>query len=895
MMDFAGAWLVQLAISVGLLWGIGLTFLLLLRSPRYYRDGLLMAPFFGFAIVSGLSHYFGALGLNVRQFVWVFVGLAAAAPLVWLLQGRPSLHVRYHWQILMIGVATYGLAFAPLLRLGYLTTVGTTIDGLSYAVRSEYLQEAALVAPIVPAGHPFYGWVASQINVLRVGDVYLVGVLGVLTGQRSYQLLTTIAVLFYALMPLSLYVFSRRTLRLRRPAALLASGLVAIHNLLLWAVYDNFLSQTIAMSLFPLVLSWGFTAARSLRWRDALGFAVLLSALFSLYPVYAVLASLIGALCALALWGRAVLKDRAGGWGVTRRFWRWGAFVLVALMLTNGVAVMRAWTELTYVGQLMDPEKSSAVGAGNITMYPPIAELFGLIAHANSAYDVGAWQLSTWPLWGMLLIAIALAALAWWRLVPALRLPTAMMLGVPALLALQQRVGVNPPHGYPYGYFKVVSLLALLALPFLAQGACQLLQWRGWRIAVGIFLVGFFALNGFNTLWTMRYTLQERIAVDRELIEIADGIQAVPGDDWLLLDLDLRTSTGGPSVRPHWIGYLLKDRRIHYFEPLLTQNCNPTPVLFPVYQYALVERSQDSRRIGEALDEPWYNPQLYRVVWGNARYELRQRTDTTLAALNVPDGLAVWAPGATLTVEIESPRLRVQIAGATPLDTALSAAPRTVQALILTPPPGADVCVTGTCVSLDPGVWLFDFAVQDTDKLFLENQGVASLYFYRVKALAVATGDGSSRLEVARRLEGVAFVTQSAGATDITYEIALIPPQGNFWTYRLGLHLFDPTQKRYFGVWGLDFAPTDSLQTGRLHLDLASRTAKGWVDGAEVPLDVGPAEIETGAVEVQVVWWRLYAPSYLALYEGARFVRDAAAHVEFEGLQSIPPTLLAAP
>ena len=41
---------------------------------------------------------------------------------------------------------------------------------------------------------------------------------------------------------------------------------------------------------------------------------------------------------------------------------------------------------------------------------------------------------------------------------------------MPALLSVQQRFGVNPPRGYAYGYFKTISLVALLSAPFLVQG-----------------------------------------------------------------------------------------------------------------------------------------------------------------------------------------------------------------------------------------------------------------------------------------------------------------------------------------------------------------------------------------------------------------------------------------
>lgn len=882
--------LCQLSVSVFLLWGIGGVFLLLLKPRHYQRDLLLIAPFFGFAVISGLSHYLGVLGLAIRQFVWLFVVLAMAAPAVWFFRGRPRLYARLHWRILIIGLATYVLVLIPLAKLGYLTTIGTTIDGLSYAVRSEYLQQAALVSPEVPPGQPFYGWVASQINVLRVGDVYFVGALGLLTGQRSYQLLTTVAALFYALLPVSVYVFSRRILHFKAASAVLGAGLVAIHNMLLWVVYDNFFSQTLAMALFPIVISFGLTAAHTLRGRETIGFVFLLSALFSVYPVYAVLAALMFGFYAMIRLAQKVSVAPSDWRATLIRYARWGAVTVIVLWLANGVAVYRSFTELNFVGQLLDPEKSVHVGGGNISVFPALSEIFGLIIHANVAFSLDAWQLPAWVHYGLLGGCGVLVGFGWWQLRPKLRLPATLAVLAPLALALQQRFGVNPPHGYPYGYFKAISLVALLSLPFWAQGLVYFLRRPYLKYGVWGLLGGFFLLNCFNTVWTMNYVLRHRVVVDRDAIQLQEGVAVVPLDEWILLDLS-------PGIRQHWIGYLLKGRLIHYRERLFTQHVHD-PAAPSMYRYAVIDRSLDAQRAQQVIDEPWYNPQMYQALWGNARHELRRRTDTVLAYVEMTGTASSWRAGETLDIVYDTAQQFLgAYVGATPvLKGDLIGPPLTIQGLVFAPTKGSVLCLVDACEGLQPGVWLFDIDVEDGGGTFsLRNSGTVPLTLHSLKALAVETGDAQALFEVLHRTEGAAFVTQSVEDTTLIYDVSLIPPKSNFSTYRLGLHLFDPAQSRYFGVWGLDFRPSEDVQHGTLLLDVATRMAQGTVDGVEVPVDLGPFDIEVGNIEVQVVWWKLDTPSYLSLAKSARFVRDAANQVSFVMLTDIPPTILIAP
>ena len=223
--------------------------------------------------------------------------------------------------------------------------------------------------------------------------------------------------------------------------------------------------------------------------------------------------------------------------------------------------------------------------------------------------------------------------------------------------------------------------------------------------------------------------------------------------------------------------------------------------------------------------------------------------------------------------------------------------PRSLAVTILVPGEDSRVCLMADCASLRPGVWTLaiNMAAYDPVLFRLHNAGNGDLIVYGMTALADISSDPALLMGATQRRDGVAFVSQSVESNLLTYDVILIPPLENISVYRLGLHLLDPRQDRYYGVWGLDFAPGSSWQRGQLRLDLSSRVAQGEVNGMAVPVDLGPFDIEVGDIDVQTAWWRLDVPSYLALYRSARFSRDAASQIKYQHYQNISPTILLAP
>jgi len=862
-----GQWLVQAAVSFVLLWGIGLPLAVRVTPLARRREVLLVSPFLGFAVVSAVCSDLGAFGVPVDAYAWGLallgvVGLLTAG----LARRRPPIP---YWPVAALCVGAYALAMLPLIGLGYLTVTGTTVDGLSYAVRSEYLREAAPVIPVVPPGRPFYGWVASQIALIRLGDVYYLATAGALTGARSYRLLTPTAALFFGLLPAGVYVLAR-ALGLRRRAGALAAALAASHNLLLWPVHDDFLSQSIALGIFPLVIALAVRAADGRRAAPTVALGLLFGALLSVYPTYAVVAGFV-VICIAVAAALGTLGDGKRLLAALRAQVAWGLAVAALVVITNPFAVARAMTELTFVAKLLEPGGAMTVGGGNIVVFPPVVEVLGLVPHAFAAYGITHWRPPAAVVWGLAAAAVSCSALGWLGLPAAGRRAAAACVGVATAMALQQRFLVNPPHGYPYGYFKLACLVAVSLLPLLASGVATVLARPRLRYAAAAALAGDIALNVSNSWATMRYVRKHRVVVTRAVQEIEPAVARLPPEDWVLVDVR-------PGLQQHWIGYLLKGRRMSYRAPLFAYNvATPVPVQ-PTFRYALVERALDGRRRGEVADEPWYDPRAYEIVWANRTFELRRRRDDVVAEWVPDDGVARWAAGELLRVAFDGADQRTRIGMQVDRTTQLFGSPRAVEVTLLMLEPGTVLEPAGSApVRLTPGVWRWSLVVPPAppSQVTLRNDGPGAVLVHRVRSSAEEMGRHGPR----RGRVGLAWAGQELDTDALAYDFAVLPPEHDGSVYRFALHVVDPSSARLFGVWSVDVKNAGALRRGRLLLDVAGGTARATLDGSEVPVEMVPGDGRVGRFDVHVVWWKLGRRMPLSDTTTAAVTRDAAGGV----------------
>jgi hypothetical protein len=318
--------------------------------------------------------------------------------------------------------------------------------------------------------------------------------------------------------------------------------------------------------------------------------------------------------------------------------------------------------------------------------------------------------------------------------------------------------------------------------------------------------------------------------------------------------LDLR-----PGLRQHWLGYLLRDQRIRYREPLFTWDASGPGEGRAFVQYAVVEKALDASRRLE-LGEPWYQPATYARLWGNDDYELRARRDATLG--QQPWGRR-WPRGTSLAVDIV-PRRRTLVArlGGETRESGLGAGPaRTLQLRLLAMDPENRFAVPSFArgVALKGGSWLLDLDLAclsggRTAVDLLAGDGILS----EVRLLTARTGDPKACLETARLPSGGAYLEQEVADGRVRLRATLVRPEhAGERTYRLGFHVIDPAEQALFGVWSLDFPPGARVRRGTLELDLRDRSVRGEVDGRPADVPSGRFDVDAGSFQADAVWWQL--------------------------------------
>jgi len=842
-MSFVLDIVVVVTVASAVLGGCGLLWRPLLpwRARPYLT---LLAPLLGLALVSGICHALGGAGLPLVRIAWLPVGLAAAGWAGALLRRR--LRPRRE---LMLALAVCALAFLlaalPLLALGYLTSVGLTSDAVSYAARSEYLQHAPLRAPDAVAGAPMLGLVRSHMK-LRAGDVYLLGLLGLLTGHRSFELLTLSLALFFGLAPGAVFVWARLALRLSPRVALLGAGLVGINNLVLWAVFDNFLSQMMGLSLFPALFVFAVEGFRQPGWRSAAVFGALLATLASVYPVYAVYALATVGLYWFVAWlpahrGRDLPRHAA-----------WWLTAAACAVLLNGVALYRSSRELAMVSQLLKPQGAQFLGSGDILVFPSLYEIAGLVSHEAEATRVHPWPLPRGTTSLLALVVAAFAAYGWRRLAPRPRVAAAALLLAGAALAAHQRFWANPPDGYPYGYFKAVSVLPMEAMVLVAAGLAAAGRRRpALRAASVLTGLAVVVLNLMNSLWSASYAVRHTI-LTRELIAVARASAAVPAGSWVLLDVEL-----SPPLLRTWIGYLWNDR----LRTASPRELLPRPT--PFFRWAFVERQLDRQRQGTST-APWYDPAQYTAIWETPRFALRQRRDATLAAMRWEAPLL--RRGERLEVELAPERrsLAGSLAGR-PNEAELGAgAPRRLRifAFGAGDRPARLELDGGTPVTLaGAGGWALDFDLgcrRQPQDIGLRNVGPEDVLVAGLEVMGSQPAATRSCLEVEPLATGAAYVEQEVVPPRIRYRAYLwLPREEGHRRFHLGVHVANVTNNHPLGVWTLRFPPGKRAQEGNLEIDLADGRSHAEIDGRPAPLDVARLDLERGDFGLSAVIWQV--------------------------------------
>lgn len=620
-----------------------------LRSRRNASWLPLAVPAVGLAVLSAVGHALAALqsGTNWSTGPTLAV-LGLLGGLAWRrgaarCQIRPALGLA--WLAAGVGLA---LGLWPLIEVGELTTLGHTIDAIPYLAGAERLQLTGLARPAAltaedPISQLRAGMVATS---LRQGDQYFLATFASLTGLRPHRLFSVAMALWGTLLPLGVYVFARRGLGARAAPAALAALLAALHPLLHYVRLSDYFSQAAGLALFPFVALALWEAPRERSWRGWVLAGLLLGALGTLYPVYVVYLAPLG----LA----ALLSPAARG----RRAWAHAGARLAGVAIAAVALFPEGWwlaaralplTASVARGGLGDLLQQGGMGA-----FAHPGQAFGLVnpldleaSAATATHPVVSALLCA----GLLLVGCGLAALR-----PRARLLALTLLATLLAGAAHQRFVL----GFPYGYFKVLALLAPFLSALVALGlAAAWRRSRSWptaraalgRCALLALAVGLAAVCLRQWRLPARDLAGPRLVADRAQLEL-EQVRALLSPDEPLLWLDTRWPGRA------WDLYLLGQ----------TANYDRDAP----EAYAAVPEDRSARLIRHALraggpaapqpraGEPWWDPALHEVAWAGERFSLLRRRDGAVAELRFVHAYSRLPLRAPLVVSLEGRNLRLE-------------------------------------------------------------------------------------------------------------------------------------------------------------------------------------------------------------------------------------------
>lgn len=821
-MPFAFSVLLAFAVPAALVVGLG--FILALPLPRRFaalRSWL--CPALGLAAVGSIGPVAGALGLTARSITWPLVVLAGVGWVLLIRAGGMGPWLRAHRAALAVGLGALVLAAFPLAFQGTLTTIGTSIDALSYNVRSEFVQDHPLRIPDVPPGQPWLGWVAGQIGFLRVGDVYFLGLTALALSRRSFELFSVIAALAHVHAALGTYFFARAGLRGSRKVGVLAAAFVALSNTLIWPGLDCSLSQALALAFVPVCLAAATVLARRPSPRLAVVLGLLLSGLVAIYPVYAVVVgAAVGLLGVASVVRHPEPQLRAG---------RVASLLIAASVsvVASPVSTARAAGELGFVGGMLGQRGLSAVGAGNILVYPPLPELFGFVRHAAEAHGIPANGAAT-------AIGAVLAALAAALVIRGLLLlgfvraiPSIAILLLAGGLAVHQRFLVNPPGGYPYGYYKAVTLLAIALAPALAAGiasgpAARVI--RPWGLVAA---AAFLLVSAGNTLWTLQYSATTQVLASREVLEAFRNASRIAGGRGIELIVE-------PGPLENWLGYLLRRERVDF---PCGNAIHPAPsASLDGAAFALVDRNRES-----SADGCFQAERPSRTVWEGPRYKLIEWTDGRLSEWPLT-GVDTGKGGAA-RAEIDRARgeIVVDVGGAQTRRALPSATVRTIQ-IGISSQAGAVLSSPDGAASIAPGTWLIDWDASCRSPLEVA-RSPQPVVLESVVLLGRDTGEPGRCTEVLPNPRGYLEWKGTVDGQVFRGEVLVVPPGGGAPSaYRVGIHVGGGSASRsgWWGVFSLDLPRDGRPHRAIVRIDLRDKTGLGWMDGAKAPLEVAALE-----------------------------------------------------
>ncbi len=441
--------------------------LLLCGKLAEFRSVLL--PTLGLATIIILSSWLNSTLLPMRAATPVILAMAAVANIALVLKTR-RLEVKVQRRDAALAglmAMAYGLGIAPLVHAGTKAFVGMQWDLEIYLPLTEYLKQYAVTAAVPAPPSPLL----AEINGPAVrggsgwGFSYFDAFMGALLGWRSFESFRPSLQFVFSLSIPAIFVFCHGALRMGLGASLAAAGLAGLNGLNLWIASMGLAGHTVALVMLPLALSAArwltlFGDVRTSVLAGALLAAMLLSFYTGSLVVYAPASAALVAVC----WWTASQRKQ----------------LILAVAFTGIVVGALALVgHLRFLDLLPLYAQLGFSGGWKVQEFSPLGEALGLIP-----YRLVADRFDGEPYWGLIdfesasgwaaflavgAALLCLAALRWrgWDRTMFLSCLLAW-----ALFGLYLRQVA----GYPYGFFKLLSLTGFLLTAGMVQGFVSV--WR---------------------------------------------------------------------------------------------------------------------------------------------------------------------------------------------------------------------------------------------------------------------------------------------------------------------------------------------------------------------------------------------------------------------------------
>ena len=464
---------------------------------------------------------------------------------------RPASLRAIGWPV-YLAVLLVAVALIPLFRSGFATVVGQGQDAHMAAGTAEFLKHAAPneVRPELPIDQQWPTWRSKQ------AIYYATAAVSTYTRMETYEVLSAIASLMFALAAIGMFLVAREMLGAGIGLAALAMTLAALDRMVLHTAMHPYYNQIWGYMTMPfgLILAWRLVRAPSI---PTAGLLLLIVAIeFFAYPLAA---PIVVTALAVFWWVDRRARRRAGEqvrdldprrlWPIVKRQRRPAQVAIAVVAFLLLVPLWGAFEKLTGATQLL----------------------------INPHYDLSTWggDLQSWfaeplffaipdePLWPVALVLVV--GLGLWQLT---RLPRAMAWGIFSLLVAGAFV-VGTMRARDHGWYFHFKMLAFLGPLIVVLGAVALRQVR-YVGMVGLVIWTIWALQGAKL--ETASTFDE---LPRTTLELRGWAASLPAGASVRLDVQAESQP--------WPAYMMASRRL----------CSQRPLDDTAYPHVQVSRAAD--------------------------------------------------------------------------------------------------------------------------------------------------------------------------------------------------------------------------------------------------------------------------------------------------------------